>query len=933
MTQQRHFWTRRRLLIAGSALGVCEVLNPALVQALTPDEPMPLAPGWADPQGTDINYRIDGYAKVTGAKIYASDVRGSDLEGWPDEMSYAVLLLSPQAVKTYRGLNLSVLGDDLKPDRVVSAEDVKSAGLAATGFFETDLFCKPDTVPLYLGQPVAMLIYDDLAKFQRAQHFLVGNDAVFQFGEVRPAEDQTPYGAYRFTRVAGDSPYGPDVYSPLIDGWIGPRRFRDTDAPVWANADAAGSAPQRASSYGEQIRADLKDGSSGKVYSQSFQTQSIDPIFMEPESGLAAYDANSKKLSLMVGVQSPQVILNAVGNLVKTATATAEVSEIDAHFASMGGAFGGKDHTILPLYVAIAGLFSPGRSARLGLTRFQQFQFGLKRHAFQIDNQLGVDPETGQFQSYVCDLVCNGGGRSNLSTVVAHVGATNASSIYYVPKSDVIVTATKSVAVPAGSMRGFGTLQTMTAMECLVDEIAVDLGKDPFDLRRQNALKTGFLNLTGNTASGAARSTEVLDRLEKCDLWQKRAQDKTTFESDNPGKTYGIGVACVMKDYGAGGDATRATVTLSPDGKITLHSDGVEMGTGLSTASARRVGDYLGRNANTIKMYESGAWDPLKLGTSGNAWTITQEEQDKGAQNPRWVPLTGSSTGASVGASVSSHGPAQAAYVIMRYGLWPAALSIWSEGPNGGEAGPEFLTFDKMRWVGGKLTGAGMEPLHLDQLAARAHRDGLVTGAMVHGFNRWAWSSATFPVGGEDLTLAIDALAIQNGSEDWNLIDRTEVNFPSASFERVGQNYYAACGAVVGLSVDKVSGEVSVEAVHQVLECGRSIVPELVSGISQGGIAMGIGYALYEDLPLYDDGPGDGTWNLNRYHVPKSAQVPVWKTKIEVLEPLSETDPPKGMGEVVMIPVVPAILNGIHDAVGARIKSLPATPEKIRRAL
>ncbi|WP_299892954.1 molybdopterin cofactor-binding domain-containing protein [uncultured Ruegeria sp.] len=933
MSQSVQLWTRRRLLIAGGALGAIEFLKPGLVSAFTADNISPVAPGWANPKNTDINYRVDGYAKVTGAKIYASDVRGTDLDGWPNDMSYATLVLSPQAEKTYLGLSLPALGDELQPDRVITADDLDAAAFAATGFFDTDLFCKPGTVPLYLGQPVAMLFYDDLATLHRAQQVLIGNSAFFKLGDAQPPADETPYGAYRFTRVAGDSPLGPDVYSPLLDGWVGPRRFRETEAPVWTKPDATGTAPEQASFFGDQIRTEMKAGKSGKVYAQSFQTQSIDHVFMEPEAGLATYDADTRKLYLMLGVQSPQAILTAVGNLVKSAKPPKQVGEIDGHFASLGGGFGGKDHTIMPLYIALAGLYAPGRTVRLALNRYQQFQLGLKRHAFQIENQLAVDSETGQFNAYACDLTCNGGGRANFSTVVAHVGATNASSIYYVPKSDVTATASKSIAVPAGSMRGFGTLQTMTAMECLVDEIAIDLGKDPFDLRRQNVLQTGFLNLTGNAASGASRSAEVLDRMEQSALWQDRAQDKADYEAANPGKTYGIGVACVMKDYGGGGDATRAAVSLSSDGKITLHSDGVEMGTGLSTASARRVGDHLGRNADVVEMFVQGAWDALRLETSGNAWAITQADQDKGAQNPRWVPLIASPTGASVGASVNSHGPAQAAYVIMRYGLYPAALSIWGEGPLGGEAGAEFVTFDKMRWVDGKLTGVGMEPLTLEQLAARAHRDGLVTGAMVHGYNRWSWTTATFPIGGESLTLAIDALAIQQGSDEWSLIDRTEVNFPSAQFERVGVNYYATCGAVVGLGVDKVSGEVDVQAVYQVLECGRPIVPDLVSGIAQGGIAMGIGYALHEDLPLYQEGPGDGTWNLNRYHVPKSLNVPVWKTIVDVLDPLSETDPPKGMGEVVMIPVVPAILNGIHDAVGARVNSLPATPDKIRKAL
>jgi CO/xanthine dehydrogenase Mo-binding subunit len=55
--------------------------------------------------------------------------------------------------------------------------------------------------------------------------------------------------------------------------------------------------------------------------------------------------------------------------------------------------------------------------------------------------------------------------------------------------------------------------------------------------------------------------------------------------------------------------------------------------------------------------------------------------------------------------------------------------------------------------------------------------------------------------------------------------------------------------------------------------------------------------------------------------------------QVELLPPLSPTDPPKGMAEVVMIPVVPALLNAIHDATGRRFQSLPVTQSLLKGAL
>lgn len=897
-------------------------------------ETMPIAPGWT---GADLDgpprSRIDGYAKVTGAKLYARDFRASDMEGWPNETRHALLVMATKASHTFEGLDLTKLADDLQPDKVIVAEDVTSAGVEAKGFFKTEMFCPKGQTPSYLGQPVAILIYDDLVTSELSRRIFHGDNDVVTYGEEKAPATTDPYGANRFTRVAGDSPTGPDVFSPVSEGWAGPVRYQKTHAPEWAPAKADGSANAQSTFYGDQIRKDLADGKSGQVFRQRFETQSIDQVFMEPESGLAWHDRANNKLAMVLGVQSPAAVLNGIGDLLSDAQTAYTVGEIDAHFAYLGGGFGGKDHTIVPLYVAVAGMFSDGKPVRLALDRFQQFQFGLKRHAFSVHSALGVDPDTGAFQALSCDLVCDGGGRANFSASVADVAATGATSIYYLPKSDITAVANQSRGVCAGSMRGYGTLQSMTAMECLVDQAAVSLRKDPIDLRRTNALRTGQLNLTGNTASGALRSLEILDALDSSELWANRVADKTKFETDNPGIAYGVGVACVMKDFGSGADAVLSSVSMAPDGTIAVSSNSIEMGTGISTAVARRVADHLGRNADTVTLEARDLWQALELETSGNPWAISQADQDSASKNPRWVPVISSPASASIGAHINTHGVAEAAKIVMRFGLWPAALAIWSEGPLGGSAAGNYIRYEDARWQDGALAGSGMTPLPFAVLAKKAHEMGLVTGAMTHAFNRWSWAKATFSMKNDAYEAPIDGLAIQTASVDWKRLDRSFVAYPPASFERVGVNYYASCGTVAALSVNKSSGAVSVEAIHQVLECGRVIVHDLVSGISQGGIAMGVGHALHEFLPLYEDGPGNGTWNLNRYQVPMATDVPVWKTSLDILDPLSDTDPPKGMAEVVMIPVVPAILNAIHDAVGARLTATPVTADMIKEAM
>jgi CO/xanthine dehydrogenase Mo-binding subunit len=64
-----------------------------------------------------------------------------------------------------------------------------------------------------------------------------------------------------------------------------------------------------------------------------------------------------------------------------------------------------------------------------------------------------------------------------------------------------------------------------------------------------------------------------------------------------------------------------------------------------------------------------------------------------------------------------------------------------------------------------------------------------------------------------------------------------------------------------------------------------------------------------------------------------ASEVALWKQTADILPPLSETDPPKGVAEVVMIPVVGAIVNGLAHAIDHRFTALPVTPGQILEAL
>src|SRR6202047_2366342 len=201
--------------------------------------------------------RIDGTAKVTGAKLYASDFRAADLPGWPSNTAHAMIIRAPDATHVYTGMDLARLTGAMKPSVVVTAADLAKINARVPEFYAGDLFCPVGKTPLYMGQPVALLIFETFDAFDRAR--LALRDGTY----VKFAEETGPivmpnYGAYRFTRVAGATPDAPDVYSPIQEGWVSPGFFEDTGRPIWKPLPVAeGAVYAKGATYGEEIRAQL----------------------------------------------------------------------------------------------------------------------------------------------------------------------------------------------------------------------------------------------------------------------------------------------------------------------------------------------------------------------------------------------------------------------------------------------------------------------------------------------------------------------------------------------------------------------------------------------------------------------------------------------------------------------------------------------------
>jgi CO/xanthine dehydrogenase Mo-binding subunit len=131
--------------------------------------------------------------------------------------------------------------------------------------------------------------------------------------------------------------------------------------------------------------------------------------------------------------------------------------------------------------------------------------------------------------------------------------------------------------------------------------------------------------------------------------------------------------------------------------------------------------------------------------------------------------------------------------------------------------------------------------------------------------------------------------------------------------------------------VDVQTGEVEIADYVAAYDVGKAINPKAIEGQIEGGVAMGLGYALMEESVIKDGYIQN--LNLQDFLIPTMLDVP--NIRPIILENENKAGPygAKGIGEMANIPSAPAILNAIAHACGGRVRLLPADAEKVFNAI
>lgn len=149
-----------------------------------------------------------------------------------------------------------------------------------------------------------------------------------------------------------------------------------------------------------------------------------------------------------------------------------------------------------------------------------------------------------------------------------------------------------------------------------------------------------------------------------------------------------------------------------------------------------------------------------------------------------------------------------------------------------------------------------------------------------------------------------------------------------------GDSYpgYSWSANVAEVEIDPLTCELTVKRVTAAVDVGRVINPLSASGQVEGGLTQALGYAIMEKIGTGPDGLYDAA-RLQTYIIPTALDIPEYDVKF-VEFPYSFAPPgAKGLGELPMDGLAPAIANAVEAATGCRLRTLPITPESIFEAL
>jgi xanthine dehydrogenase large subunit len=316
-------------------------------------------------------------------------------------------------------------------------------------------------------------------------------------------------------------------------------------------------------------------------------------FYLEPQSALAI-PGEEGQLTVHSSTQNPTEVQALVARCLGVGQ-----HQVVCVCRRMGGAFGGKETQAAQVAV-LAALVAhrTGRPARLVLSCEQDMQLTGKRHPYQSHYHVSFTGD-GHITGLKVDYYSNGGFSADLSLAVMERTLLHGENAYYIPNVEFTGAVCRTNLPSNTAFRGFGGPQAVAVMENIIEEIAMALGLDAYEVRRRNGYGLEERNLTpyGQVIKHNTLPA-VMEQLAASSQYRERlAAIKDVGGKGPPG--YLRGISLVPVKFGI--SFTRRTlnqasalVNLYLDGTVQVSTGGTEMGQGLTIKLAQLVADQFG---------------------------------------------------------------------------------------------------------------------------------------------------------------------------------------------------------------------------------------------------------------------------------------------------------------------------------------------------
>lgn len=365
-------------------------------------------------------------------------------------------------------------------------------------------------------------------------------------------------------------------------------------------------------------RGDVEAGFAGAdlIHEATYTTHSQYPGYMEPMATVASLDPDGR-LVLHTSTQAVNLVRMQVAM-----TLGLPVSRVRVIQATTGGGFGGKivedDNQLLAGLLALR----TRRPVRLVNNRLEDFQAACASVPERITLKLGMRRD-GTIVAKEVRIIAECGAYAGLSGDVMHVSAMRSDNMHRNPNVRAEATLYYTNNPPRGAFRGFGGTQMQFALNSHIDTMARQLGLDPVQVHKTNALRTGETSVHG-WHIGSTGLQECVDQATQALGWAEKRQRPAGQGT----KRRGVGMAAVMHVSGnrtiGNWDGSTVIVKINEDGRVFIISGECDMGQGAATMLSQIVAHELGLPLSDIHVVAPDTdVSPVAVGTLASRVTMS----------------------------------------------------------------------------------------------------------------------------------------------------------------------------------------------------------------------------------------------------------------------------------------------------------------------